>query len=628
MGQVQPWMRLKVKGDTYFLRDPDGGGVYFRNNEGSFHLQGGRIDLWVERLIPLLDGNRTLQDLTDGLPRQHRDRVYELADVLHHNGFLRDVSQDRPHRLPEELLRTYASSIEFLDHFGQSGGFRFQTFRESKGLVIGCGSFLTALVAKLLASGLQTVRFLCTDGEPTDRQRLTDLLANARPRDGELSLEEITLPPEQAVPTADWVLCAAQERHLEDLRFFHTICRDACKPFLPVWLYRDTGLVGPFVRPDSTACWESARRRLHRAFLEKGSLSATSVTEETLLANLAVFEMFKAVSLPEFPWGQRIYLLNRETLEGDWRAFVPHPLANGSALPRPARIAAPEQLPAAEEAPREEMLSFFHLLTSEETGIFCCWDEGELKQLPLTQCRVQAVDPLSPGPADVLPEVVCTGLTHEEARREAGLAGIEAYVGRLAESLSLDATDATGVAGIGAGGTLAEALARGLQHCLQIELAKRHQSESPELTPIETEALEDERIRYMWHALTALSTDRPQIGSGSDVFGFPTIWVKRDGNWYVGVGFNPTLALRHALEQALQENSPSPPCTPTVKKGTRSLTISPFSEANRKALLQDALQTLHRQGLRVEVYDLALEPFLREGLAGVLGVTVRKEEGK
>ncbi|UUZ86137.1 hypothetical protein LJK88_23600 [Paenibacillus sp. P26] len=30
-----------------------------------------------------------------------------------------------------------------------------------------------------------------------------------------------------------------------------------------------------------------------------------------------------------------------------------------------------------------------------------------------------------------MPAVVCSGLTHEEARRESGLAGLEAYVHRL-----------------------------------------------------------------------------------------------------------------------------------------------------------------------------------------------------
>ena len=63
-----------------------------------------------------------------------------------------------------------------------------------------------------------------------------------------------------------------------------------------------------------------------------------------------------------------------------------------------------------------ELLEYFNGLTSEEIGIFHSWEERNLSQLPLAQCFVQAVNPLTSGPADLLPEVICAGLTHEEAK--------------------------------------------------------------------------------------------------------------------------------------------------------------------------------------------------------------------
>ena len=80
-------------------------------------------------------------------------------------------------------------------------------------------------------------------------------------------------------------------------------------------------------------------------------------------------------------------------------------------------------------------MEYFSLLTSEETGIFHTWEERNLKQLPLSQCYVQVANPVSEGPADLSPEVVCPGFTHEEAKREAGLTGIEMYVLQMIQGM-------------------------------------------------------------------------------------------------------------------------------------------------------------------------------------------------
>ena len=56
---------LKVKRDTFYLPDPEGG-VYFRNNESSFRMKGGTIYQWIERLMPMF-GEQTMRELTEGL---------------------------------------------------------------------------------------------------------------------------------------------------------------------------------------------------------------------------------------------------------------------------------------------------------------------------------------------------------------------------------------------------------------------------------------------------------------------------------------------------------------------------------------------------------------------------------
>src|SRR3954449_9785920 len=103
MTKLNSSTRLKVKRDTFFLPDPKGG-VYFRNNLSSFRLEGGTIYQWIEKLMPMFNGEQTLGDLTEGLTAPYRNRIYEIGETLYKNGYIRDVSQDSPHQLNNQVL--------------------------------------------------------------------------------------------------------------------------------------------------------------------------------------------------------------------------------------------------------------------------------------------------------------------------------------------------------------------------------------------------------------------------------------------------------------------------------------------------------------------------------------------
>ena len=140
-----------------------------------------------------------------------------------------------------------------------------------------------------------------------------------------------------------------------------------------------------------------------------------------MLANVIVFELFKDVTgVTEKEQKNQFFLLDLETLEGNWHSFMPHPLVTGQTS---ARLVEDIDMRLAQGTDRGDpgkLLLSFNQLTSKVTGIFHIWEEGDLRQLPLAQCRVQTVNPLAEGPAQLLVDIVCTGLTHEEARREAG----------------------------------------------------------------------------------------------------------------------------------------------------------------------------------------------------------------
>ncbi|MGE6230502.1 putative thiazole-containing bacteriocin maturation protein [Paenibacillus chitinolyticus] len=649
MANLNPSMRLKVKRDTFFL--PDLNGVYFRNNVSSFRMEGEAIDQWIETLIPIFNGEHRLEDLTDGLPDQHRNQVYEIAEVLYRNGFARDVSQDAPHQLPEEVLMKYASQIEFLDHFGDSGAYRFQRYRQTKVLVVGSGPFLISAISALLDSGLPKFHVLVSGTDSTDRQRMEELVAHARITDSEVAVEEITLPKEEgscwreAVRPFDSIVFVSREDDVRELRILHAACREEQKLFLPAVCLQQAGMAGPLVHPDFEGCWESAWRRLHQSAISKDPrLHTFSSTAGAMLANVSVFELFKKITgADDSEQNNRFFLLNLETLEGRWHSFLPHPRVTG--------LSAPEwihdfdlQLERRPHKSEHGLIPYFSRLTSAESGIFHVWEEGDLTQLPLSQCRVQAIDPLSEGPAGLLPDMICTDLTHEEARREAGLAGIEAYVSRMAGTLvpmlpSHRGEEASRIEpqefiGIGSGEAVAEGICRGLQRCLEDVLGKWQASQLPLVSRVQLRTVEDKHCLFYLEALTTMK-GAPVIALGEEVAGFPVMWVRTSDHWYCSVGLNETMALRKALQQALLEaqnqrdgvNSLALEFSSVLLKeqAPLNLEIPACETASQPAVLQSALQILNRNRKRLLVFDLAAEPFLKEEVAGVFGVVLREE---
>ncbi|HZG58913.1 MAG TPA: putative thiazole-containing bacteriocin maturation protein [Anoxybacillus sp.] len=639
--------RLKVKKDTFFLPDPNGG-VYFRNNSSSFRIKGSTIYQWIEKLMPMFNGEHTLGELTDGLPAPYRNRVYEIGEMLYQNGFVRDVSQDRPHQLENRILKKYASQIEFLESFVDSGAFRFQVYRQAKVLAVGSGPIFVSLVSALIESGLPKFHVLITDSLPTNRLRLKELVENARKIDSEVAIEEIALEESswrEVVQSFDWILYVSQEGNVEELRDLHAICREEKKGFLPAIYLQQVGLAGPLVHPDSEGCWESAWRRIHRSALFKDrQLQPFSSTAGAMLANVIVFELFKKVTgVTKSEQRDQFFLLDLETLEGNWHSFIKHPLVTTE------RVAAElvqdldgrlKQNSRCDDPSR--LFHYFSQLTSTQSGIFHIWEEGGLKQLPLSQCCVQTVNPLSDGPAELLPAVVCAGLTHEESRREAGLTGIEAYVSQMVDLLvtsSLNHEEEVGVIapqefiGVGAGETIAEGVCRGLQKCLDEKLSKRHVNQREPIFRVRLGSVEDEHCRFYLQALTTIHGS-PMIGLGEKVSGFPVVWVGTSNRWYGSAGLNITMALRKALAQALMNAQNQAASLRIQALGDSSillnekepliLEIPACEETTQLEFLQSAMQVLKRNNMRLFVFDLAMEPFLKEELAGVFGVLLRK----
>ncbi|MFC5401167.1 bacteriocin maturation protein [Cohnella soli] len=547
-------------------------------------------------------------------------------------------------KLPDNVVERYDVQIKFLDHLGTSGATAFRSYRESKTLAVGAGSFLVSLVAALFESGLLNVHAIVTDAGPTDRRLFISLAEKARkmePR-AELTLDEATVMDwREKIRPFDWILYADKRMKLNEVRTIHTACREEKKNLLIATCVGHMGFAGPLVTLDSDGCWESAWRRLHHSAVHSDPMiPIISSAAEPMLANIIVFDMFRTitqVTKPELE--NKFLLLDLHTLEGNYHSFLPHPLVTQKGMTTEQVQNLDELLVCGKSNDGDptptDFLSIVHQLTSPQSGILHHWDEGDLNQLPLSQCRVQAVDPLSEGPAELLPVMICAGLTHMEARKEAGLAGIEAYLTRMANFSDFQSHHAmpSEYIEISAGETVEEAVYRGLQKCLTQQLRRQIVDRQTNVRGIQLHDVQDVHCRYYLQALTTMQ-GAPSIGLGDHVLGFPVVWVGSGDHWYGSVGLNRTLALRMALQQALLKaqnraeiitlQGVEIPNLVPEEAITTPLEIEAVTDYAE--LIHEALSDLKRNRTRLLVYKIMVEPFLNEHLGGLFGVMLEKEE--
>lgn len=650
MVKLNPSMRLAVNRDTFFLPSPDGS-VYFRNNVGTFRMEGEMIDQWVQKLLPIFNGEHTLAEITADLPEEYQTQIYRIANSLLQNGFARDVSERKPHQLSVEVVEQFSAQIGFVEHLTGSGGYAFQLYRQQKPLAVGAGPFLLALIHALWESGCPQVHYMLTDPANVNRSRLAELYAHARKKDAEATLTEISLDHqgkagwEQVLAPFSAVLYVADQLEQSELQLVHSLCREMGKTFVPAFGLLQKGFAGPLVHPGSQVCLESALRRLHRVSLNEDPRDHPfTATSAALLANVAVFEWFKHVTgIAETEPDGKLFMLDLETLSGSWHLTMAHPLVTGSLRP----VAVDEQELLAEAVPpRKDLFASFQAWTSPDIGIFHIWDEGELVQLPLAECQVQAVDPVADGPAELLPACICPGYTHEEARREAGLLGTEMYVSRLVSAGGIRTAHAhlydgksgqtqENAWGIGAGESKAEALCRALHHYLQARLAEQVQLQLPVGTCVKLSELQDEPSRFYLRAL-AIGKAQPRIAQGADLCGFPVYWVGIGPDWFGSVGLHEATALRKALQAALQKQHgiPDEQLAPVVRVSDvlldqpdlpKEVQIRPCPESVIE-LWRQARDVLALKRLVPVLRDAAVEPFLQEDLGGVIALSLREEE--
>ncbi|GLY20440.1 TOMM precursor leader peptide-binding protein [Micromonospora sp. NBRC 101691] len=265
-------MRAKLRDDLLYVAVENG--VYLETGRGSTEISGGSAYRLVQQLAPHLDGSRTVEVLTAGLPPAQQRVVADMVAMLVRRGIARDLDAEPAHGLSDWELERYRQAIMYAEHVADAPVRRFEGFRNSRTLVVGAGPALHSLVQTLFDLGLRTATVMETGEEPADDEAYRRILDRCRDGDPSVTLRQVpdvtTGPGAEAALAAvfdgfDAVLhCTDREmagRALAVTRAAHT----AGIPALHAVPADDAAWVGPTSGGVAAGCWECGVRAAHGA---------------------------------------------------------------------------------------------------------------------------------------------------------------------------------------------------------------------------------------------------------------------------------------------------------------------------------------------------------------------------
>jgi putative thiazole-containing bacteriocin maturation protein len=452
--------RPKCKADTYYVPLPDG--VYLRGNNNRLVLKGKSLYPLLERLIPNLNGNVTLEELTGGLDAERKRMVVNLIEKLFAHQFLQDASQDQHHTLRPLELETYASDIAFIESFQTSAAYRFEHFRDKRLLFIAARTGLASLARLGLQCGLRHVNTLLAEEEEaavSSYQAAFDALTREYSEQKTTLLEAPDWDNEDEVRSAiqgyDAVLHIAEQRTLGRAQMLNRLCLEKQKPCIQAVIIDDQAWLGPLVTPENGNCWECAWRRLqanmaatsqeseHYALRDRaqdaGSLSPSSAS---MIANRLLFGLFQyftqTSSLEE---NGKLTALDLTTYLSESHTFLAHPQCQ--AHQRPAAVEASqflERITQLQQRYTDSPDAFVQKIAAcidEKLGLFTALDTDNFVQVPLAVYRARLSNPMLEPLACEPYNVYAVSTDTRTALTRAGQKACERYAATLLDTRRL-----------------------------------------------------------------------------------------------------------------------------------------------------------------------------------------------
>lgn len=453
-------LKPRIRGDVYFTSYAEG--VYFVSNRGTTTFRGNDIYNWVERLVPHLDGTRSLDAITNGLPSDKRQIVNNIVAALLNNGLAKDASVEDAHELTQSEQEIYSAEITYLDYFVASPARKFQAWRQARTLILAPPHVAAALTYAALHAGLCHLSVATTAPSAGFRARIEEFVLLAQPEDSAQAAElhdcgdpRWATKISHLLKASDLALYVPDAPSIYELDRFERQCDRAGVFLVPALIGPEAAWVGPVGTPqDSTLSVRSALCRLTESGSWRQHISAAAqLTDSTgeiiaarpavslsgpaasMVANLMCMAAFRCMTQADGDSAQcTVTELNLSTLSTTRRTVTRHPFGSRASVRSRneflARVGALQRGDPIDEAGFSQQV---REILDERAGVLMSLSEHDYIQLPLNASQMLVSDPTRTA-ADSNSAPLCVlgaGADLRSARLDAAWRALELYCSRV-----------------------------------------------------------------------------------------------------------------------------------------------------------------------------------------------------
>ncbi|OEV07116.1 hypothetical protein AN219_32735, partial [Streptomyces nanshensis] len=261
--------RPRIRRDVLFTETPDG--VLFHTADGGFQLTARSAYRFATLIVPHLDGEHTVAEISAGFGERQRAMLGELVRTLYTRGFARDVPVpdgapgDEGFPTPQ-AARRFAAQIAYVDHYADAPERRFERFRRARVAVVGDDETARWCVLSLIRNGGSAIGLL----PGVERTGIDAEAAEAAAGGCPVELTTLTgahggdpgAPSWSELRRFDTVVVTGGPRAAQRL---FPLLREGIPEgtvLVPAWSFGELAVMGPLMDRTRTGCFSCAVLRL------------------------------------------------------------------------------------------------------------------------------------------------------------------------------------------------------------------------------------------------------------------------------------------------------------------------------------------------------------------------------